>query len=1139
MYSAYSINIMLYNNKTPYTVECKGILLDKSKVYAISNTKSQSSDTLNINFPQSKVIMPTTFGYIYYDKSRSEFVLKNNQCIYDISHGTPNNYFLPYAKRLKDKFLDKNTFGPSEIIRQDALLDYGIKYNNSVGTLENRVSVKLDRYGRQIYLKTKDDGVGVKYLVKSNSKNLYHIVLNQPVTTNIPYVFLFDNTTPVSSKYTLEVNAKTFAVSYKVIDNRGVVIKEGKESSHEFVVGGYLFSINPKYTLQFSILYILFNFFLFGLQIFFINFYAKQKSPVYKSLVSIRILFNCILFLATPLFLTSYYLVSGRVLYLIAIIVLNVSFFAPKTFLHSLDLSKLKISLLKKYIVLIFFAIIVLICIIFFAENECLFQIPLLHVQQVVILLLIAFSQDELLKDVKYGRFIRIFVIIAYSVVISSISSDFGSLIYTLLAFLLVELVGKTIKLKYILLLGLLLTSLMFAAYKNSPDQFSERKSYRLIAPYINPESNHLSKINEADRESYSTIFLNLKNIVDGKAPRFNDVIIPASMRSTCHSDFAFLWSLTFGGIIFFLIFVPVLITLIKDLVFLLFCSIREIQIDKETSFAFPKSREAELVRYLLAFVIISFIYPVVSNSVIIPLTGQSIPCLSISTIEVIFLIILMAFLSSIFTNDKYYNKRSKIHYFYSDVQGSMRYSLFFVFALLAVFFLIRGVLLLGLNDTLSWKKHLSDERMKFDKQIPDYYDKKGLVKFAKVVIGDDDITNINKSKKPVLKNLASLYYSNKPYSQTMYESKEFNNSTDKLLRQMTVDSIFATQSKTISGIHHPFGTVYSFNQQVNNKQVVKVSNDYYRSIPFNSQTLNADLTAECSKALESHLSLIGINSNIGSVMIVENKTGKVLANSSFPLLAATNSNKHYYYIGSLKKILVAYAALSIDSSYRSKIYGGKSFQEFLQYSDDYYAAALLRDLLKNHREKLGNVLENDFDLPLYSLTDDAYLDALPNSIDFKHELNRNSIIYRESIGQQKPYQFIDVMQWYARIESGLKVKLHDHNDTKTYDSQSLNDVDRKFMLTCLNKVLYGTASVVRYALEKNHIKTNNIICKTGTSEKSDQNSNSASSFILSNHTYTVGIMLNGTIPENKQNLAAKDLFVTLIPVLIKYNILQ
>ena len=237
--------------------------------------------------------------------------------------------------------------------------------------------------------------------------------------------------------------------------------------------------------------------------------------------------------------------------------------------------------------------------------------------------------------------------------------------------------------------------------------------------------------------------------------------------------------------------------------------------------------------------------------------------------------------------------------------------------------------------------------------------------------------------------------------------------------------------------------------------------------------------------------------------------------------------------------MLIAYAALHIDSSYRAKIYGGKSFQEFLQYSDDYYAAALLRDLLLNHKEQLSNVLESDFDLPLYSLTDDAYLDAIPDNKDLKHELNRNNIIYRESIGQQKPYRFTDVMQWYVRVASGLKVKLHYSNELKTYDSQSLNDGDRKFMLTCLNKVLYGTATVVRRALEKNHIKINDIICKTGTSEKSDQHSNSSSSFILSKGNYTIGVMLKGTIPDNNNKLAAKDLFVTLIPVLTKYQVLK
>jgi len=1138
-YAADSIYMMLYNNKTPYTVECKGIILDKIKVYAISNNKSQSSDTLCINFAQSRVIMPNTLGYIYYNNLKKEFVLKNHQCIYDDSKGIPNNYFLPYAKTLINRYIGKNSFGSSEIISQDVLVNNGVKYNTSVGTPENRVSVKLDKYGNQIYLITKDDGAGVKYLVKSRSKNLYDIVFNEPVAANIANVFLFDNTTSLSSKYTLEINANTFSSNYTIKDSKGLIIKEGHDSNPQFIVGGYVFSITPKYTFTFSILYLIFNAILIGFQIFFIIYYLKQKSPVFQSLLSIRILFNCIVFLATPLFLTSYYLSSGRLFYLFAVLLLNLSFFTSKTILHALDISKFKISLPHKKIYLFVFFALVLVCIKFLSGNECLFGIPILHVQQFIILLLIVLIDVDDFKSLKYPYWVRIAVILIYSASISLLTSDFGSIIYTFLAFLLVELVRKSIRLHYFIYFVVLLAGIVFAVYNGSPEKFSERKYYRLIAPYVTPESNHLSNVNEADKESYSTIFLNLKNIVDLKAPRLNEVVIATNMRSTCHSDFAFLWSLTFGGLVFLVIFIFVIIALIKDLVFLLFCSIREISINREISFAFPRSRESELVRYLLAFVIISFIYPVISNAVLIPLTGQSIPCLSISIIEVIFLLTLVVLLNSIFTNDKYLIKNLNGTYFFSDAKASLCYSLIMVFVPLLLFFLLRAGSLHYFNDTMSWTKHISDESIKINQQLPDYSDKKGLVAFAKSVIGKDKMTSVEKSKKPLLKNLASLYYFNKPYTQTMYESKVFVNSTDKLLRQMSVDSLFNNHSKIISGVHHPFGTVYSFSQRVNNKQVVKVSNNYYNSIPFDSQTLNADLTAECSKAIESHINLIGVQGNIGSVMIVENKTGKVLSNSSYPLFAESNSNQHHYFIGSLKKILIAYAALHIDSSYRSKIYGGKSFQEFLQYSDDYYAAALLRDLLLNHKEQLSNVLESDFDLPLYSLTDDAYLDAIPDNKDLKHELNRNNIIYRESIGQQKPYRFIDVMQWYARVASGLKVKLHDSNELKTYDSQSLNDSDRKFMLTCLNKVLYGTATVVRRALEKNHIKTNDIICKTGTSEKSDQHSNSSSSFILSKGNYTIGVMLKGTIPDNNNKLAAKDLFVTLIPVLAKYQVLQ
>ncbi len=1152
IYGAFSIYRMLFNNRTPYTVECTGVLLDSGKVIAISNYKRQSKDTLFVNYNQSRVIMPNTLGYIVFDKSKKEFVLKNNACVFNPENRKPGNYFLPFAKTLNDKWFEKGEyFGSSEEINQDILLKKGIKYNSSVGTLENRVSVKLTKIGKEIVLETKDDGIGVKYSVQSSGNNFYEIVVNQPVSTNCPNVFMFDNATVAPSRYTVAINATTFSATYKIKDSNGHIIKEASGDDLAFTVGGYSFSITPKYSRLFLIAYLVFFFCLIAFQIYFIKLYTKSLSPVIQSLFSIRILLNCIVMLAIPLFLTSYYMAAGRLWYLGLVMLLNGSFFLSKGFLHNIGLGKdqkyiyLFTCFVKKYVswIILFIVVSVTILMMMYTRNESLFGIvPVLHVQQVVVLLLIYFAQGYFQKrhDNTYvARVILIVSILVYTLFISLITSDYGSFIYTALSFILVGLVRKEIKIQKVLLFAIGFIGIIYVTYNLFPDLWSHGKSYRIIAPYTSPESTNLSMANQASRESYSTLLLNLKNIVEFKNPSFNNVVIPANMKSTCHSDFAFHWSLTFGGFTFLILFTAVMLMLISNLTLLLFCSIRECWIGENKSFAFPLTREAELVRFLLAFTIISFIYPVASNLLLIPLTGQSIPCLSISNIEVIFLILLIVSLSHIFSNEKYINTNATTSYRYADVKISMRYVLFSVFAVFVLFFVLKAISLYCSDDLLVWKKHLSDESIRLNEQMPDHTDKAGLVKLGKKIIGNDNLTSINKSKKPILKNLASLYYFDKPYSETIYEPLVFSNSSTKLISQMSIDSVFNTKSKTISGIHHPFGTVYAFSQRVNNKPVVKVTNSYYNAIPFDAQSINADLTAECSKALETHLKLIGMPGNIGSVMIVDNITGSVLCNSSFPLVSKMNSNEKYYYAGSLKKILIAYAALKIDPTYRTRFYGGKSFQEFLKNSDDYYSAALLKDLLQNHQSKLNEVLTNDFDLPLYSLTDDSYLDSMPDRQDFNSVLDRNNSIYRQSIGQQKPYKFSEVMKWYSRVSSGFKIELIYIKKDKKYAAQSLHEDERRYLMASLNKVLYGTASVVRTELEKNHIKINKIICKTGTAEKSDKQGNSSSSFVLSSRKYTIGIMLKGTIPDNEQKLAAKDLFVTLIPVLKKYEIFK
>ena len=1151
-YGAFSIYTMLFNNRTPYTLECTGVLLDSRKVIAISNYKRQSKDTLFVNYNQSRVIMPNTLGYIIYDKLKKEFVLKNNACVFNPENRKPGNYFLPFAKTLNDRWFEKGTyFGSSEEINQDILIKKGIKYNSSVGTQENRVSIKLTKFGKEIVLETKDDGIGVKYPVKSGDNNIYEIAVNQTVTTNCPNVFLFDNATVTPSRYIVETNASTFSATYKIKNSNGDVIKDGSGDNLAFTAGGYLFSITPKYSRLFLIGYVVFFLCLIAFQIYFIKLYIKSLSPVIQSLFSIRILLNCIVMLAIPLFLTSYYMAAGRLWYLFLVLLLNGSFFMQKGFMHNINLGKdnkyiyLFTCFVKIYVswIILFIIISVTILMIFYTRNESLFGIiPVLHIQQAIVLLLIYFSQGYIQKnhDNTYlADIILIASILVYTFIISLVTSDYGSLIYTIFAFILVGLVRRKIKIKTVLICAIGFIGIIYLTYNLFPDFWSHGKTYRIIAPYTSPESSSLSMANQASRESYSTLLLNLKNIVELKNPSFNNVIIPTNMRSTCHSDFAFHWSLTFGGFTFFILFTAVMLMLISNLTLLLFCSIRECRIGENKSFAFPLTREAELVRFLLAFTIISFIYPVASNLLLIPLTGQSIPCLSISNIEIMFLILLIVSLSRIFTNEKYINTNATTSYRYADVKMSMRYALFAVFGVFVFSFVLKAVSLYCSDDLLVWKKHLSDESVRLNEQMPDHADKAGLVKLGKKIIGNDNLTSIIKSKKPVLKNLASLYYFDKPYSETIYEPLVFSNGATKLISQMSIDSVFNTKSKTISGIHHPFGTVYAFSQKVNNKPVVKVTNSYYNSIPFDAQSINADLTAECSKALETHLRLIGIPGNIGSVMIVDNITGSVLCNSSFPLISKINSNEKYYFAGSLKKILIAYAALKIDPSYRTRLYGGKSFQEFLKYSDDYYSAALLKDLLQNHQSRLNQVLTNDFDLPLYSLTDDSYLDSMPDRKDYYSVLDRNNSIYRQSIGQQNPYKFSEIIKWYSRVSSGLKIELSYIKQDKKYSAQSLPDDERRYLMTSLNKVLYGTASVVRAELENNHIKINKIICKTGTAEKSDKQGNSSSSFILSFGKYTIGIMLKGTIPDNEQKLAAKDLFVSLIPVLKRYEILK
>lgn len=1140
-YGIFSTADMLVGNRTPYTISCDGILLDTAKVYAISNYDRTSVDTICLHFEQSKVIAPTTLGVVYFDRHRGEFVLQNYPCVFNPTKGVPGNYFLPFCRTRHDDILEEGIyFGPNEIVSENILLKRGIKYNTAVGTQENRISLEFLKTEKGVVLSTEDEGMQVKYPVQRGKKNLFEVYQNRPVgNSTCPNIFYFEHTASDTGRYTIVVTPELFKTLYTVTDESNRAIIESSGNSPVFFINEFQFSLKSKYNKSFFLFFAACFTTIICFQVYFLSALSKAKSPIIQSLFSFRILLNCIAFLAIPLFLTSSYQFERRNWYPVLMVALNFSFFLPKDFLSKIKFNSLS-GLLSYAVVLILAAAPFVFK--FATVNENLFgYVPILHCQKTLILLLFFATQHPFFTSTKGRYFFRIAIILTYSLTISLLTSDTGSFIYAGLAIVLVELIRKSIGLKSVLATLTAIVLITFMMFKMTPETFSkDRKTYRIVAPYTSPESDKLEMANQSDRESYSSLLLNLKNIEGSAAPGFNDLIIPGNMRSTMHSDFAFHWALTFGGWLFFFLFLAIIFLMLSKLLLLLYCSIRVCRVKQDEVFIFPTSRSAEFVRFLLAFTIIGFTYPIASNLLLIPLTGQSIPVLSISNVEVIFLVVLIVSLENIFNNPSHY-VIGKTKYSYGDTRKSIFWGLSIIVVLFASALTLKFISRHLAPEELNWRKHVSDEHIKLEGQIPDKNDKQALVDFAKTVIGNDDLTNVQKLKKPVLKNLAALYYSGNRYTETIHESTSFFNSTEKMRNQMSVDSFFSVKRKLISGPFEPYGKIFSMAQKVNNHLQNNVSNKFYNCIPLNATSINADLTAECNDSLAKHLSEINIADNIGSVMVIDNRTGGIVVNSSFPFDAEVNTNQVYYFIGSLKKTLVAYCALTIDENYKLKEYGDKSFEEFIKTSDDYFAASLLKDLLTNHQTEFENILQNDFGLALYSNMNESYLDLMPTSQDFSKPLDRNNTIYRQAIGQQRPYKFLDVVEWYARIASMTKLTVNYSGESKRYNDLSISLSEYNFLKKALNSVLIGkgTANMVGSTLLQHGIEINNFTSKTGTAEKSDQTGNSSSSFIIADDRYTIGVMLKGTIPENNERLAAKDLFSKLIPLLTKYKILQ
>lgn len=1138
-YAAYSIQQMVFVNLAPLSLQCVGVLLDPEKAYTIGNIDRDSNHELVIDFPQGKGIMPEILGRLFFNGAAGEFQLKTADKILDPGQDITSNPLLPFVRTVSSgRFQESTYFGPNKFIPEVDLRG-GVRFNSPAGNLSSGMSVRIFDFGGNTYAVTQSEEIGTKYQIEANRSNTFSVICNQYIASSHQRIFYFENTADSTCDFTIEVlPGSPFSYSYTVTDGRNTVVSSGDSQRPLFQVGSYLFEISPTYNMR-DLAFLVITLLLIGcFQIVFIKGVLRSPSPALRSIITFRALLNCVVFLSVPLFLLSLKYTNNRQWYLFLLIALNVSYVFNGPYFSSV-LSKLRFPNPR----MLFFGLIAVLIFLlpfvyFFAANENVLGVPVLHIQKAAVLGLVFLTGGQRFQRSSFSTWGRIALIVGYSVSLSLLTSDIGSFLYTCLALLLVELVNKSISPRLVsaYLLALIVGLSIF--YNYTDDFFTDRKFYRIVAPYVSPDSEKLLRSTEADRETYSSLFLIQKALVAGSLPGMNSLQVPLPMRSTSFSDYAVFWSLAFGKGLFGMLFAITVLFILYELTFLLFISIRPVRINAGEAFVLPMSREAEFVRFLLAFALITFTYPVLSNLLLVPLTGQSFPCLSISILEIGFLVVFLYPVTAVFINRKHIERNTTIAYSYPDVRRHVRLA-FSIFIFLFGFGC--GLKLLATRDeptAYAWPRGAESDQSTIP--ILPTGDTDSLILQARTIVGENTWRTIGKNKKAELRELASRYYTGQPYRFIRFESKYFQNTDEMVFSRMDLGSVFTDKRELVSGPVHPFGSVFRNWQRINGKERPVYTNDYYASIPTFSNSINKDLTAELSKELKDTLDTIGVSSNVGAIVVLDNRNGAIVANSSFPLNGNTNANETYYFIGSLKKVLLAYCALVIDPRYRYRVYNGKSFTEFLRWSDDVYAASLLRDIMIGHPAQFEAVLLQDFGIPLVSnARQDGYFDQKPDLAWFSMPLDRKNELYRYSIGQQKPYPLITAVEWFSRIAGRKKIRAsYSISGVRLFEPIQISEEEWNSLQQALNSTLTGTAAIVRDSLDRNRISTSTLIAKTGTAESEHGNYNSSSSFVLASPDYTIGIMLKGRIPFNSQNLAAKNLAAKIVPILAKYKVL-
>jgi len=1018
IYGFWSYFAILIENENDKSLVSTSLLLDRKKVYLYTTKKNGDAGRDTVHVSMVAKSYPDSLCVLYYDNA---WKLKLGEKIRDDDKVIDQNVLYPWCCLMDEE--NKTFFGKGKVVDGALLERYGVKFNYTTGTPSDRLKITIS---------TKD---GREYLTTNYAFFNTYVRLNKNIN-NIVELDLCNSTDTLSNKdaFVVPIYGKEGFPERRFIEVRDDVVREkGKkiktnEDDNSFEIAGIHFQIRKIYSLQTLVVLTIILLYITIVSLVtlvrYVYYFDKSQDKnnadviVESSVLQLRILFCSMLFLGMPLLLIKIGMAPERLYWyglLVIMLNLNVVWLFKK---HVSRETRENINQIYKQwhgknagrlvpIIIMSALILPLLSV----RNELVFgKIPVLQYSKMLYILIpvmisteneymIRFAQMLRLKQVNYAYVSYLFMFFL-AIIISLLTWDFATMLFTIGAIMFMAIFVVLSKKVLgvidnilaepvtnifisILIAGFLYLLLEFVNLTvlfQYLDPKIASKVYRVLSTLWYPDTAFFNGVDNQARETVAQQIMLLKTFfVDySLLPRF-DIIIPSSWRSTFFSDYAVLWELVIGGYYFIVIYLLIIGFLVYSVGNILIFLNNKIKLRNGEVTSYDE-RLVIVFNVLLSIFVVQYVYTLMSNLWVFPVTGQSPGLLSPSNIEIFYHFVLinaLYFFLEKRTIEKPAVELDSNSVYYSAVLNNSKRIFIAVIVVLSVLVV----------------KQIGNIVVKSDDVTLRYHDGKYLAGMPESdkEIKSQAIQALQDRNYKLYKQLHQKYYGG-----NMRDSLRFMNRKDYVQRIFRSDSLYYRRY-VMSGGTYP---LYYVNKNVNGVTRKIIQDKYLSGFPLRSNTVNYSLQRYLNIALEQWASkLLKLNNGHyitgSSIMIIRNDNGHIVASASYPgyyndnkchvdyEVNRTKRSENYVlsnqdvenyvnfadcdlFPGSIVKPLLAYAGLRLLDDSHMK-YAGMTLDRFIGTSNDKYAEALLRDIIKKKGyDSLQAVLNNELGVNYY-----------------------------------------------------------------------------------------------------------------------------------------------------------------------------